>query len=39
MKLMVDDTISGCSDYSNFLVDVHQRVRSEVTNRTSRSFS
>jgi protein transport protein SEC24 len=38
MKLMVDDTISGCSDYSNFLVDMHQRVRSEVTNRTSRSF-
>ena len=38
MKLMVDDTISGCLDYTNFLVDIHQRVRSEIANGSTRNF-
>ena len=38
MKLMVDDTISGCLDYTNFLVDIHQRVRCEITNGSTRKF-
>jgi len=38
MKLMVDDTISGCGNYTNFLVDMHHRVRAEVENGTTRNF-